>query len=340
MKYKQLGNSGLVVSELTFGTMLFGEGEYYGMKYTINQAKANDLVAESIEKGINIFDTADMYNNGVSEEILGKALGNNRKDVLISTKASFRAGNQAFNAGIGYKHIIEQVTSSLVRLNTDYIDVLLLHNDDPITPIDETLRAIEQIQQRGMARYVGLSNFSAWKTATMMQRQKDLNYAPFIASQMHYSLLNREVEAEFVPMSQHHGLGMMVWSPLSSGFLTGKYTRENPEPADARLNTFDLGLFDRNWAYDVVDKVKEIAQKYETSPATVAIAWLLSKKVVSTVLVGISKPEQFAANLAGAELELTAEDLAVLDEITAPQIRYPNTFIGLQDAVLKAAKVW
>jgi aryl-alcohol dehydrogenase-like predicted oxidoreductase len=340
MKYKQLGNSGLVVSELTFGTMLFGEGEYWGMKYTINQAKANDLVAESIEKGINFFDTSDMYNNGVSEEILGKALGNQRKDVLIATKTCFRAGNQAFNAGIGYKHIIEQVTSSLVRLNTDYIDVLLLHNDDPITPIDETLRAIEQIQQRGMARYVGLSNFSAWKTATMMQRQKDLNYAPFIASQMHYSLLNREVEAEFVPMSQHHGLGMMVWSPLSSGFLTGKYTRENPEPEDARLNTFDLGLFDRNWAYGVVDKVKEIAQKYETSPATVAIAWLLSKKVVSTVLVGISKPEQFAANLAGTELELAAEDLAILDEITAPPVRYPNTFIGLQDAVLKAAKVW
>ncbi|MCU0390832.1 MAG: aldo/keto reductase [Thermoflexibacter sp.] len=340
MKYKQLGNSGLIVSELTFGCMLFGEGDYYGMKYTINQAKANDLVAESIEKGINIFDTADMYNNGVSEEILGKALGNRRKEVLISTKTSFRAGNQAFNAGINYKHIVEQVQGSLQRLGTDYIDVLLLHNDDPITPIDETLRAIEQIQQRGMVRYAGISNFSAWKTATMLQRQKDLHYAPFVASQMHYSLLNREVEAEFVPMSLHHGLGMMVWSPLSSGFLTGKYTRENPEPADARLNTFDLGLFDRNWAYGVVDKLKEIAQKYETAPATVAIAWLLSKKVVSTVLVGISKPEQFPANLAGADLVLAPEDLALLDEITAPTVRYPNTFANLQDPILKVAKSW
>jgi aryl-alcohol dehydrogenase-like predicted oxidoreductase len=340
MKYKQLGNSGLVVSELTFGCMLFGEGEYYGMKYTIDQPKANDLVAECIDNGINFFDTADMYNNGNSEEILGKALGNRRKDVIISTKASFRTGDASFKAGINYKHIIEQVSSSLVRLNTDYIDVFLLHNDDPITPIDETLRALEQLQQRGMVRYAGVSNFSAWKTGTMAQRQKDLNYAPLIASQMHYSLLNREVEAEFVPMSLHHGLGMMVWSPLSSGFLTGKYTRENPAPEDGRLNTFDLGLFDRNWAYDIVDKVKEIAKKYETSPATVAIAWLLSKKVVATVLVGISKPEQLAANLAGAELQLSAEDLALLDEITAPTVRYPNTFIGLQDAILKAAKVW
>jgi aryl-alcohol dehydrogenase-like predicted oxidoreductase len=340
MKYKQLGNSGLVVSELTFGCMLFGEGEYYGMKYTIDQAKANDLVAECIDNGINFFDTADIYNNGNSEEILGKALGNRRKDVIISTKASFRTGDASFKAGINYKHIIEQVSSSLVRLNTDYIDVFLLHNDDPITPIDETLRALEQLQQRGMVRYAGVSNFSAWKTGTMAQRQKDLNYAPLIASQMHYSLLNREVEAEFVPMSLHHGLGMMVWSPLSSGFLTGKYTRENPAPEDGRLNTFDLGLFDRNWAYDIVDKVKEIAKKYETSPATVAIAWLLSKKVVATVLVGISKPEQLAANLAGAELQLSAEDLALLDEITAPTVRYPNTFIGLQDAILKAAKVW
>jgi aryl-alcohol dehydrogenase-like predicted oxidoreductase len=340
MKYKQLGKSGLVVSELTFGCMLFGEGEMWGMKYTYNQAQATKIIDECIEKGINFFDTADMYNNGVSEQILGKSLSKKRKDVLISTKTSFRAGNQAFNAGVNYKHILEQVEKSPKNLNTDYIDVLLLHNDDPITPIDETLRAIEQLQQRGMIRYGGLSNYQAWKAGTMTQRQKDLNYAPFIASQMHYSLLNREVETEFIPMSQHHGIGMMAWSPLSSGFLTGKYTRENPEPENARLNTFDLGLFDRNWAYDVVEKVKAIASKYDTSTIAVSIAWLLRKQVVSTVIVGVSKQSQLADNLAGAELTLSAEDLAELDAITAQPVRYPNTFIKMQDAILKEAKIW
>ncbi len=340
MKYKQLGNSGLVVSELTFGCMLFGEGETWGMRYTYNQAQANSVVNECIEKGINFFDTADMYNDGISEQMLGIALADKRKDVLIATKTCFRAGTQAFNAGVNYKHILQQVAQSLKHLRTDYIDVLLLHNDDPITPIDETLRAIEHLVQRGMIRYGGISNHQAWKAGTMIQRQKDLNYAPFIASQMHYSLLNREVEAEFVPMSQHHGLGMMAWGPLSSGFLSGKYSRENPEPENARLNTFDLGLFDRNWAYGVIDKIKAIADKNNTTTIAVSIAWLLSKQVVSTVLVGVSKQSQLEANLAGTSLVLSPEDIAALDAITAQPVRYPTSFNAFQDQVLIDAKVW
>lgn len=338
MKYRQLGNSGLIVSELTLGTMTFGEGDYYGMKFTFNQKTATELVNLSLDKGINFFDTADMYGNGESEIILGKALSGNRKDVLIATKLAYRAGNQVFNAGINAKHIIEQCQKSLKNLGTDYIDVLLLHNDDPVTPVDETLRTLENLVQIGMVRYIGLSNFSAWKTATMIQRQKDLNYNTFITSQMHYSILNREMETEFIPMSLYHGLGMMVWSPLSSGFLTGKYTRKNPKPEESRLNTFDLGLFDRELGYTVVDKLIEIAKKYNSTPTAVSIEWLLAKRVVSTVIIGISKMQQLDSNLSGSELQLANEDIAIIDELTKLSPKYPATFTALQDQELLKAK--
>lgn len=338
MKYNQLGQSGLVVSELTLGTMTFGEGDYYGLKFTFDLQKANTLVNQALEAGINFFDTADMYANGQSEIILGKALGNNRKNALIATKICFRAGQAAFQAGISAKQLIEQTQQSLKNLGSDYIDVLLLHNDDPITPQDETLRALENLVNRGMVRYVGLSNFQAWKASAMVQRQKDLNYNPFITSQMHYSILNREVEAEFVPMSLHHGLGMMVWSPLSSGFLTGKYTRNNPQPNDSRLNTFDLGLFDRELGYTVIDTLAQLAEKYNTTTTALSIAWLLTKKVVSTVIVGVSKQEQLAANIEAVNLTLDPSDVQLIDGLTQPAPRYPATFIALQDQVLASAK--
>ena len=301
------------------------------------QKKADKLVGRAIDKGINLFDTADMYGNGAAETILGKALNGKRNDVLIATKYSFRAGEQAFNAGTNAKHLIHQTEQSLKNLNTDYLDIILLHNDDPITPIDETLRTLENLVQRGLVRYIGFSNFQTWKAATMVQRQKDLNYQPFTISQMHYSILNREVEQEFIPMSLYHSIGMMVWSPLSSGFLTGKYTRENPQPEGARLNTFDLGLFDRETGYSVVDKLKKVAEKHNTSPAAVAIAWLLAKEVVSTVIIGVSKMEQLESNLEATEIKLSSNEIAEIDALTAPVPRYPSTFIGLQDEILRSA---
>jgi len=170
--------------------------------------------------------------------------------------------------------------------------------------------------------------------------QRDKGYSPFIASQMHYSLLNRALEAEFIPMSQHHGVGMMVWSPLSSGFLTGKYSRENPEPESARLNSFDLGLFDRNWAYDVVEKVREIANAHNTSLTAVSLAWLLTKPYASTILIGVSKLEQLQANVDSLSITLSADEIKSLDDITAPQMHYPKTFTTLHDQVLRDAKVW
>ncbi len=318
--------------------MTFGTGDFYGLNFTFDQHGANELVSTVIDKGINLFDTADMYGNGECESILGKALGDKRQDVIIATKYAFRSGDQAFNAGVNAKHLIQQTEQSLKNLNTDYLDLVLLHNDDPITPIDETLSALERLIQKGMIRYIGFSNYQAWKASAMCQRQKDLNYQPFIASQMHYSILNREVEQEFVPMSLYHGIGMMVWSPLSSGFLTGKYTRENPAPEGGRLNTFDLGLFDRETAYDVIDKIKAIADEKNVTPTTISIAWLLSKPVVSTVIIGVSKHSQLQANFQACDVELSSEEIEAIDKLTAPPVRYPKSFVAMQDQVLLQAK--
>lgn len=338
MKYKQLGNSGLIVSELCLGTMTFGQGEHFGFQSTIDEKKASQLVDNAIDNGINFFDTADGYGNGQSEIILGKVLNKKRKDVLITTKLSFRTGEQAFNAGVNSKHIIEQCHNSLKNLQTDYIDVLLLHNDDPITPIDETLKALENLVQQGKVRYIGFSNYQAWKAAAMTQRQKDLHYSPFVASQMHYSILNREVEREIIPMSLHYGIGMMVWSPLSSGFLTGKYTRDNPTPKDSRLNNFDLGLFDRELGYTVIDKLTEIAKRHNTTITAISLSWLLTKKVVSSVIIGVSKTEQLKENLACQEIQLSEKEINEIDELTKVEPKYPATFINLQDPILLNAK--
>jgi aryl-alcohol dehydrogenase-like predicted oxidoreductase len=338
MKYKQLGNSGLIVSELCLGTMTFGQGEHFGFQSTIDEKKASELVDNAIDNGINFFDTADGYGNGQSEIILGKVLNKKRKDVLLTTKLSFRTGEQAFNAGVNSKHIIEQCHNSLKNLQTDYLDVLLLHNDDPITPIDETLKALENLVQQGKVRYIGFSNYQAWKAAAMTQRQKDLHYSPFVASQMHYSILNREVEREIIPMSLHYGIGMMVWSPLSSGFLTGKYTRDNPTPKDSRLNNFDLGLFDRELGYTVIDKLTEIAKRHSTTITAISLSWLLTKKVVSSVIIGVSKTEQLKENLACQEIQLSEKEINEIDELTKLEPKYPATFINLQDPILLNAK--
>jgi aryl-alcohol dehydrogenase-like predicted oxidoreductase len=338
MNYRQLGHSGLIVPELTFGTMLFGEGDYFGLKYTIDQSLATEMVAKVLDHGINFFDTAHGYSNGLSETFLGKALAGRRHEALIATKIFFRAGQTPFLGGISAQNLIASTEESLRRLGTDYVDVLLLHNDDHLTPVDELARALDNLTRRGLIRYSGVSNFAAWKTATLAQRQRDLNHAPIVASQMHYSLLNRHLEAEFGPMSLHHGIGTMVWSPLSSGFLTGKYTRQNPQPADGRLNTFDLGLFDRDKAYDVVDLVKSIAAKHETTPTAVAIAWLLTRPAVATVIVGVSKMSQLDANLAATQLVLDANDLQQLDAATKPPVNYPQTFAAIGDQFVAAAK--
>jgi len=298
MQYTTLGHTGLVVSRLAFGAMTFGIGDMVpGFTNSIDQTVADQMVGRALDAGINLFDTADIYTSGQSETMLGKALSSHRHEVIISTKVGFRSGRALIDTGLSYRHIIASAEASLKRLETDYIDLYQIHIPDPLTPIEETVHALDELVRRGLVRYVGFSNFSAWKVARMLSIQECRGYAHFVAAQMYYSLLGRDLEYEVVPFVEDAGIGVLVWSPLAGGFLSGKYTRENPTPERARLNTFQLLPIDVEKGYEVVDLLKQIAQTHSASPAQVALAWMLTKPFVSSIIIGANKMSHLEDNL-------------------------------------------
>jgi aryl-alcohol dehydrogenase-like predicted oxidoreductase len=324
MKYTTLGHSGLIVSRLSFGAMTFGTGEFHGFKFTVDQPGANAMISRALEAGVNFFDTADMYANGQSEEILGRALGQRRKDVVIATKVAARMSNALINAGISYHHIMAAAEASLKRLGTDYIDLYYLHFDDRITPLEEMLRALENLVHRGLVRYVGFSNFPVWRAAVAQGIQRERDYAPFIAAQMNYSLLARDIEQEFVPFAEHAGIGITVWSPLAGGFLSGKYTPEDPTGGGGRLANFSFLPVNRELGYKVVDKLREIATAHNASVAQVSLAWLLAKPCLSSVIIGASKMQHLEDNLGATNVNLSSEEIKALDDMTATPLLYPH----------------
>ncbi|SRR5713101_39302 len=327
MQYARLGNTGLIVSRFAFGAMTFGQDPGpMGAVWKLGQSEATALVDRALDAGINFFDTADMYSGGQSETMLGKALGNRRNSVVISTKAGFRGSNALIDAGLNYGHILSAVEGSLRRLGTDYIDLFSVHKHDPFTPFEETARALDNLMSRGLVRYVGFSNLSAWQAAKFAGIQSKLGYAPFVAAQMYYSLVGRDIEHEVVPFAEDAGIGIVVWSPLASGFLSGKYTRQDPTGGKGRIADSDFLPIDRERGYDLIEKMQGIAQRHNSSPAQVALAWLLAKPFVSTILLGASKISQLEDNLAAANVQLTAKELAELDALTAPAAIYPNWF--------------
>lgn len=325
MQYVTLGKTGLVVSRLAFGAMTFGTGQLVpGVTNHIDQDMADRMVNRVLEAGINLFDTADAYTQGESEIILGKALGNRRHQAIIATKVGFRTGEALTAAGLSYRHILASAEASVKRLGTDYIDLYQLHIPDPLTPLEETLRALENLVQRGLVRYIGFSNFPAWKAAKMLGIQERYGYAPFVSSQVYYSLLGRDLEHELVPFVQEAGLGILVWSPLAGGFLSGKYTRANPAPEDARLNNFKLPPINLEKGYEVVDLVTRIAQQHNASPAQVSLAWLLTKPFISSTIIGANKMHQLEDNLGTVQLQLSPQEVEELDKLTAPPSLYPG----------------
>ena len=328
MQYARLGNSGLVVSRLAFGVMTFGnaKGSIQGVWKT-GQEDANALVRRALDAGVNFFDTADSYASGQSEEMLGKALEARRKDVVISTKVGFRAaGNGLLEAGASFRHIVNGAEASLRRLGTDYLDVLSVHRFDPYTPMEETARALENLVSRGLVRYVGFSNFSAWQAAKFAGIQNRMGYSPFVAAQMYYSLVGRDLEHEIVPFCQDAGIGIVVWSPLASGFLSGRYTRQDPSGGQGRLATFDMLPVDKEKGYTLVEKMRGIAAGHGATVAQVALAWLLAKPYVTSILLGASKVPQLEDNLGAERVRLSDAELAELDRETAPAALYPNWF--------------
>jgi len=319
---------------MTFGT---GDGIFATIS-KVNQDLAVELVAKALDAGVNFFNTADVYTGGQSEELLGKALGARRKDVVISTKVGFRTGEGLLHQGLSRQHILASAEGSLRRLGTDYIDVYLVHRVDIHTPIEETLDALDSLVKAGKVRYVGFSNWPAWLAAKAAGLQEKNGWARFRAAELYYSLVGRDVEHDLAPFVQDAGIGVLVWSPLAGGFLSGKYTRANPKGDGGRLTGFDMLPYDREKGHAVVDRLREIGAANNVSPAQVALAWVLSKSHVTTVLVGANKLAQLEDNLGSVKLQLSTEELAGLDELSAPAPIYPNWFSArVQDVPVRDA---
>jgi len=328
MQYARLGDTGLIVSRLSFGSMTFGTGAGpFASVSKVDQAGADELVARAIDGGINFFNSADVYAGGESERMLGKAIGARRQQVVIATKLGNRMGEALVESGLSRRQVLAAVDASLARLGTDYIDVYLPHKVDPLTPVEETVEALEDVVRQGKVRYLGFSNWPAWLAAKAVGLQRARGGSQFRAAEMYYSLVGRDLEHEVVPFCLDAGVGVMAWSPLAGGFLSGKYTRDKPKGESGdRLGGFDFLPYDRARGFDVVDLLRAIGAKRDATPAQVALAWVLTRPAVAAVLIGASRAEQLEDNLGAADVRLDADDLAQLDAATKPAPPYPQWF--------------
>ena len=324
MKYARLGSSGLIVSRLSLGTLSFGKGATgAGDLYKVDLPLAERLVATAIDRGVNYFNTADVYAEGQSEAMLGAALGERRKDVVVCTKLGLRNGSALIDRGLSRRHILGSVESSLRRLGTDWIDVLVLHCTDPHTPLDETLETLDQIVRSGQVRYIGVSNWPAWLTAKAVVRQREQGWAQFQTAEVYYNLLGREVEHEIVPMARDAGLTLQPWSPLAGGLLSGRHSVADLRSGAQPISNYAFLPIDRARAFAALDVLADIGNQVGASVGQVAMAWLLSKQTVATVIIGASRIEQLEDNLGASSVVLDAEAVGRLDAVTAPQAIYP-----------------
>lgn len=339
MRYNQLGRTGLIVSELCLGTMTFGggEGSMWGRIGQLQQDEADQLVRAALDAGINFFDTANVYSEGRSERILGQALSNlgvAREEVVIATKVVGRMHAGPNGAGASRGHIMDQVRYSLERLQTDHIDLYQIHGFDAATPIEETLYALDSLVRRGTVRYIGLSNWAAWQVMKAIGIAAARDYAPIASLQAYYTIAGRDLEREVIPMLGSEGVGLMVWSPLAGGFLSGKYTREGN--GEGRRAGFDFPPVDKERGYDVVDALRELSAAKGHSVAQLALAWLLHQPAVSSVIVGAKRPDQLADNLGAVAVEFTADELARLDTVSKLPPEYPGWMLERQSGYREA----
>lgn len=324
MEYRLLGSSGLEVSVLSFGTMtLGGEGRFAAMG-NVQVEEARRHIEICLEAGVNLFDTADIYSFGKSEEVLGEALGAHRKDVVLATKVFNRLEAGTNRAGLSRRHIVEACEASLRRLKTDYIDLYQSHSFDSLTPVEETIRAYDELIRAGKIRYAGCSNHTGWQLMKTHSVADRLSVPRYVSQQINYSLLAREVEFELVPAGLDQNTGIMAWSPLHAGLLSGKFRRGNEKPAESRLNTLERpGTIDEERLYRIVEALAEIASAHEVSISQVALNWVVRKPRVDTVIIGARNEKQLADNLAAANWSLTDGEVERLDEISALPLPYP-----------------
>lgn len=328
MKYKRLGNSGLIVSDLCLGTMIFGED---GTRGTPDD-EANAMIHHFLDAGGNFIDTADVYAGGRSEEIVGRAIKERRDEVVLATKLRFPMGNGKNDVGLSRHHIMQGVHDSLKRLETDVIDVLLVHCWDPITPIEETMRALDDLVSEGTVRYLGVSNFKAWQVMKALSVSEKQGYSRFVAGQYQYSLVQRDIEYEFNDFCVSEGLGLMPWGPLGGGFLSGKYKRgERPtegriaSATEAQAESWARRATERNWR--IIDAVGEVAEGRGVSYPQVALAWLRVQQTVSSVILGARTLAQLKDNLGSSEIELSHEEMTLLNEASRMPELYPYDLI-------------
>jgi aryl-alcohol dehydrogenase-like predicted oxidoreductase len=335
MRYNRLGNSGLVVSELCLGAMTFGNKPGGFFQHDLDQPGSTALISQAFEAGVNFIDTANVYSTGQSEEFVGQALrdlGTQRDQVVIATKGMGPMGAGPNDAGASRYHLLNEIDASLARLGLDYVDLYQIHGWDPNCGIEESLRAIEDIVRSGKARYIGVSNWAAWQIAKALGIAEQRGWDKFVSLQAFYTVATRELERELVPMMRSEGLGLMVWSPLAGGLLSGKYERdkEGATKGEGRRAKIDFPRVDKESAFDMVDAMRPMAEQRGVSVAAIALSWLLHQPVVSSVIVGAKRSGQLAENLAACDIELTAEELEMLDRLGAPESEYPGWAIQSQ----------
>jgi aryl-alcohol dehydrogenase-like predicted oxidoreductase len=325
MEYRQLGRSGLRISRLTLGTMTFGGRAQFRSVGDTDVEGARRQIDMALDAGVNIIDTADVYSAGASEEIIGEALGTKRDQVLLATKARFPMGPGPNDAGLSREHLISACEASLRRLKTDYVDLYQVHEWDGQTPLEETLAALDHLLQSGKVRYVGCSNFGGWQVMKALGIAQRTGLPAFVSQQVYLSLQERSAESEIVPSAIDQGLGLLIWSPLAGGLLSGKYRRGQPPPEGSRHASewSEPPIYDEDKLYDTIEAVAEVAEGRGVSPAQVSLAWLLGRPGVTSVIVGARTDEQLADNLAAAGLELTSEEHARLEEVSRPPLLYP-----------------
>ncbi|SAL13700.1 aldo/keto reductase [Caballeronia telluris] len=334
MRYRKFGNTGLFVSELCLGAMTFGGGSggIWDNIGQLRQADADTLIGRSLDAGINFIDTADVYADGQSEIITGQALKNlkvPRENVVVATKIHGETGTKSVNSRGGSRfHIMDGVKASLKRLQLDHVDLYQIHGFDPATPIEETLRALDNLVQHGHVRYIGVSNWAAWQIAKALGISERLGLARFESLQAYYTIAGRDLEREVVPLLNSENVGLLVWSPLAGGLLSGKYTREGGKEEGSRRTKFDFPPVNVERAYDCIDAMRGMAEAKGVSVAQIALAWLLHQKAVTSVIIGAKRVEQLDDNIAATRVRLNEDELAALDEVSQLPAEYPGWMLA------------
>jgi aryl-alcohol dehydrogenase-like predicted oxidoreductase len=325
MKHRKLGNTGLIVSEVALGTMQFGGKMNMG---NLGQEDTTRMVKFALDRGINFIDTADVYSLGESETLVGNALKGVRAEIVLATKVRLPMSDNLNRSGATRVNIMREVEASLQRLQTDYIDLYQVHGWDSNTPLEETVRTLDDVVRQGKVRYIGLSNYMSWQAATAVMLQESMGLEKFVTAQMYYSLVGRGLEYEFQSFAEYHNIGILVWSSLAGGFLSGKYDRANRAPAGTRFaEAGSFVPFDKDMGYRVVDTLKQVAARHNVSPARAALSWVLGRPAVTSVIVAARKAEQLEDNIAAVDLRLSDEDVRLLDEASDPGIPYPKWMV-------------